>query len=70
MTNRHGDHDASCLCCRRLEVDMGWAGTDVTPGDPADFSCMKGHWRAEGYGLPLKIHTMALECPDFEPNKP
>ena len=30
-----------CLFCKHCEYDSGWGGTDVTPGDPAEFCCSR-----------------------------
>jgi hypothetical protein len=42
--NRHVDHIASCLCCKKLIGDMGDNRhmEDVTPGTPAEIACLDG----------------------------
>lgn len=69
--NRHGDHVASCLCCTHFVLDMGHGDwSEVTPGDPAEVSCRKGHfcWN-EDRTQEHEIHglmELGRECPDFK----
>jgi hypothetical protein len=60
----------TCIDCQHWDVDLGWAGSDVTPGDPPRMECNKSHWylctstdSREEY---RKCLHMAQKCPDFE----
>jgi hypothetical protein len=67
--NMHGDHVATCLCCKWL--DMGYEGdwSEVTPGRGWYCDCRKRHF----YGLDESelhmLHEYAPNCPDFLPKE-
>ena len=59
-----------CLECRSCVFDMGWAGTDVTPGTQTEFLCRLGLWamaswddEAQELFLTLRL---AEACESFE----
>lgn len=66
MSERH------CLKCVHCCIYPGWSGTDVTPGDPAEMHCKKGHWNIEHLSKPelCKAMETAETCPDYEPDPP
>lgn len=43
--NKHGDHDASCLCCKHCKFEPEPPGySSYTPGESAHFYCYKNHF--------------------------
>ena len=59
-----------CYSCRYLYVDEGWCGSDVTPGNPPNLTCEKGHFDYEDAlenrgGLKICLER-ADTCTDFE----
>lgn len=70
ITNMHGDHTASCLCCAMSYIDGGSPGySEYTPGSPAACECIKGHWSLEYMSINLMqmMHDSARTCKDFIP---
>lgn len=62
--NMHGDHVASCLCCKFL--NMGYEGdySDVTPGEGEYCHCLKNHfWDLQDHH---QLVILDPTCPDFE----
>jgi hypothetical protein len=74
ITNTHGDHVASCLCCEKFHGDMGSGGySELTPGYPGSISCYAGEY---SYGedddfpsIMRVIHNTARHCKLFVPRK-
>ncbi|MHC4649005.1 MAG: hypothetical protein ACYTBJ_26420 [Planctomycetota bacterium] len=62
-----------CWLCKHIEIDSGWGGTEITPGDPSTFKCDKGHWNLlkgmyEGDAQSLhKCLKTAQTCKDWVP---
>lgn len=72
MTNIHGNHVASCYCCKNLSSGYEGDWSDVTPGRGAYCDCIKGHFYSSGAEVGEKetqhnIFMFAQNCPDFEP---
>lgn len=58
----------NCTLCRYFTFDLGWSGTDVTPGDPTVIGCDKDHWQAEAMDDPSSFRRRlqtAKNCKDF-----
>lgn len=72
----HGDHVATCLCCRHLDNSYEGDLSDVTPGDGFRWECLKNHFSSVGgrnYIDDEELHdafTRGAECPDFEGRTP
>ncbi len=59
----------TCLSCAHCRFDMGWPGTDATPGDPTEFKCQKGHWNVEDGDARESMEFFfenAERCADFQ----
>lgn len=76
ITNKHGDHIASCLCCKNLDGDMGSHGySDIflhSPGYPGYIVCNVGEFSFEqgDFSEILRvIHNTARHCKLFVPRK-
>ena len=70
ITNVHGDHVASCLCCAKFSGSMGESDwSDVTPGSPGSIDCDDGEFsfgENDGFGEILEvIHNTARHCKLF-----
>ena len=68
----HGNHEATCLCCRHFRLYLGTGDfSDVTPGDDAEFFCSKGHFHFqtddENIGLfdEHDVTRKAQSCDDY-----
>ncbi len=64
----------TCLLCEHCRIDFGCGDySDVTPGDPLDFRCYKGHWDiTQSHGGKTTLRSalaMAETCKDFELEK-
>lgn len=71
--NRHGDHVASCLCCKQLAWDSGFPGSEITPADGGFYKCkvMRFEYAFPGNGESLHRELKrAQECTDFEERAP
>ena len=59
-----------CIWCEHFNFDSGWGGTDVTPGDPAELECNKGHWNLNGMYLGVNEYRRCMltaqKCPDYQ----
>ena len=59
----------SCLDCKHLSLDGGWIGTDVTPGTPMTWQCMKGRYDLDTSDLSRErvksVLDLADGCPEF-----
>lgn len=69
--NRHGNHDASCLCCELLDLSYEADLSDVTPGSGFACECLAGHfdtWDFQEQGQHL-LFEKAEFCADFAPKK-
>jgi hypothetical protein len=65
--NMHGDHVASCLCCRWLNFDYESDWSEVTPGMGDYCECKKKHFVRMSMSEDLHLlHVYAPECPDFQ----
>lgn len=66
--NKHGNHDASCLCCVHIHIaDATQYGCDSCDS-PGAFKCDEGHWTWEDAAYePHIVFTKARLCKDFEP---
>lgn len=66
--NMHGDHEASCLCCKFAYYDEGSPGySEMTPGSPAELYCIKGVWSFSSlnkFSLDT-MHDAAKTCKHF-----
>jgi len=63
------DEKKYCIMCKHLDFDLGWGGTDVTPGSPASLGCLKGYWDTDDYDATPQLREYfgrAQNCPDFE----
>lgn len=61
--------DRLCLFCRYFYLDMGWVGTDVTPGDDAEILCTMHHWRMRNHHTATDMRRLfrrAHACADYE----
>ncbi len=63
----------NCLGCRWCYIDAGEPDlSEVTPGDPFDCSCRKGHWiltQRNFYKKTLgECISKAEDCKDWEPS--
>ena len=74
VTNVHGDHIASCLCCLKFRGDMGDAAySEATPEQPAVIECMAGEFKFDQNNvfaevLPV-LHNRARHCVLFVPRQ-
>lgn len=74
ITNTHGDHVASCLCCQKFSGSTGSAGySELTPGYPGSIDCNAGEF---SYGsddsfseILSVLHDTARHCKLFVPRK-
>ena len=60
----------NCLGCVHCHFAAGWPGTEVTPGDPLEFECRKGHWEVENWDRKPNVVAdldQALKCADWSP---
>lgn len=73
--NYHGDHKATCYCCKHVYMEYEHDYSDVTPGAGFEFGCYRGHFvygqshLDKCYNLAATLHqvmTLAQECQDFE----
>jgi hypothetical protein len=62
-----------CWICKHIDVNSGWCGTDITPGDISVLECKKGHWDVFDGGMysgsAKKLQrclSMAENCKDLE----
>jgi len=74
VTNTHGDHVASCLCCEKFHGDMGSGGySEYTPGYPGSISCYAGEFsygEDDSFSEILSVlHNRARHCKLFVPRK-
>lgn len=66
----HGDHPATCLCCKHLvlgDADHGYS--DVTPGNGATIVCLKGYFNHDEFDMTAAMEAVmsrAAECEDYE----
>lgn len=63
--NKHGDHEASCLCCDNLSMVYDAGYSNYTPGEGAQFSCDVDCFYDTG-DISC-VHDMARTCPKFKP---
>ena len=73
--NFHGDHKATCYCCKHVYMQYEGDYSDVTPGAGFEFGCCCGHFAygqsdlSERHNFDITLHkvmTLAQECSDFE----
>lgn len=62
--NKHGDHDATCLCCEYLALDIGVHGQH-TPDMPS-FYCCKARFSDMTEFNWHQLLDKAKECPDLK----
>ncbi len=73
---KEGAIKRTCFDCIHCDYDSGWGGTEVTPGDPAAWTCAKGRWKygdlierwATKTNLVPRFAT-ATKCPEYEPEE-
>ena len=72
--NRHGDHDATCYCCKNVYMEYEGDWSELTPGEGFEFGCHKKHFHYGDENLDMsrdfshiihKVMTLAQECRDF-----
>lgn len=62
----HGDHIATCICCKHIYFFEGSMYSDVSPGDGTEFACLRDRFITNIVaGLHDTMKT-AQTCPDFE----
>ena len=46
MANKHGDHEATCLCCKEFYIGYDHDLSDITPGNGLEIHCgaIPGKW--------------------------
>lgn len=67
--NMHGNHEATCLCCKHL--NMGYEGdySDMTPGEGWYAGCGKSHFYLSGSDVDTDVHEVWIKgrtCIDFD----
>lgn len=66
--NMHGNHVASCLCCKNLDMDYE---TDYnindSPGAGYSCNCLKGHFTSLAPKNNHQLIILAPDCVDFIP---
>lgn len=72
ITNVHGDHIASCLCCLCLRGELGSEDlSDVTPGDDFNIYCAVHEFNYstgdDVFDLLRDMHNRARHCKAFDP---
>lgn len=67
--NTHGDHIASCLCCRKCKWQGGPPYSSWTGPGTAGLTCEAGHFgKFDHEGNRKECFTaLAVECGDFDP---
>lgn len=69
--NRHGDHVATCLCCKNLFFRHEVYST--LSGDCMELGCKKGHWGTDPFYMqdyPSEVKCgLAATCKDFDGKK-
>lgn len=74
ITNTHGDHIASCLCCEKFSGDMGDSGySEYAPGYPGSIECNAGEFsygQNDSFSEIMRVlHNTARHCKLFVPRE-
>ena len=59
----------NCLACVHCDLREGWPGTEITPGEPMDFYCLKGKWDLARVDRKRDIFDAAKGCSEFKPEE-
>lgn len=67
--NMHGEHAASCLCCKYLDMGYESDWSEVTPGRGWYCYCSQGvfDWLDPETDDFHKFHVLGVTCPKFKP---
>ncbi len=61
--------DKTCVLCEHFLLDLGWGGSDVTPGYEAEIKCDKGYWSLVNSDDQEKFRReieAAKKCPHYK----
>jgi hypothetical protein len=68
--NMHGNHEATCLCCKHFDIGYEGDYSDMTPGAGWYARCGKGHFYLNNSdaedGDMHEEWGRGRTCPDFE----
>jgi hypothetical protein len=70
-TNRHDDHEATCICCEHFKLMYEPDWSEITPGEGFKMLCREGvydHTRAY-YGPVHLLQSIGATCKLFKGRK-